>query len=141
MEGVLSLFTFGEPGGYLSRTRLEPLNLAGRDLSGSQTLPLVVLVSEATNSSGELFAGLLQERARAQIIGGTTRANVETLFAHDLPDGSQLWLAEERFVPLSGARWEETGIVPDLLIEQSWDGFVESADDEALRAALEALKP
>lgn len=139
-DAVLELFTFGELGGYLSRDAFFPLNLAGRDVLRSQTIPLVVLIGPGTNSNGELFAGALQERGRATLIGGPTQANVETLYVHDLPDGSRIWLAEERFVPPSGAAWEETGIVPDIPIAQPWDAFVDPDDDAALATAVTHLR-
>jgi C-terminal peptidase prc len=139
-DAVLELFTYGELGLYQSRSASYPLNLAGRDVLGSQSIPLVVLIGTNTNSNGEIFAGTLQEAKRATLIGGVTRANVESLYPHDLPDLSRLWLAEETFIPPSGSDWETTGIIPDIEISQQWDEFIDEASDEALSAAIDWLE-
>ena len=92
-------------------------------------MPLVVLVGTDTVSFGEIFSGVLQDIGRAEIVGQTTLGNVEILHGHNLSDGSLLWLAEERFVPLnSQADWEKTGIVPDVQASADWDTFTFETD-------------
>jgi len=53
-------------------------------VNGSQQIPLVVLIGQATASYGEVFAGVLKDIGRAYLIGETTDGNVETLWGYDL---------------------------------------------------------
>jgi carboxyl-terminal processing protease len=101
-------------------------------------MPIVILVGRETESFGEVFAGVLQENGRAQLVGRTTHGNVETLWQVDLEDGSRAWIASETFRPPSGTDWEERGIVPDVEIPVDWDEFT-ADNDEQLQAALELL--
>jgi carboxyl-terminal processing protease len=97
-----------------------------------------VLVGRETESFGEIFSGILQERGRALIVGRLTDGNVETLWRSDLEDGSRAWIASETFRPPNGADWEESGIVPDVEIPLDWDEFTVEADPQ-LQAALDWL--
>lgn len=140
LEPILSMFTAGEVGQYHSRQATRPLIVEPKDVNGSQTVPLVVLVGAHTVSYGEEMSGVLQATGRAKVIGETTRGNVETLNRFDLDDGSQLWLASETF-EAAGATygpWEETGIIPDLEVPTRWDLFDET-NDPALAAAVQLL--
>ncbi len=96
---MLSLFTSGNVGEYISRSGSRPLSINPQDVQGSQSLPLVVLIGEDTVSYGEVFAGVLQDRGRARLVGEPTAGNVETLHGYSFDDGSRLWIAQERFVP------------------------------------------
>ncbi|MEZ4672092.1 MAG: hypothetical protein R3E39_29655 [Anaerolineae bacterium] len=75
------------------------------------------------------------------IIGVTPLGNVERLRRCDLEDDSRAWLASETFQPLNlvNGIWEETGIVPDVLLPTRWDLFTE-ATDPALAKAVELLQ-
>lgn len=91
-------------------------------------------------SFGEIFAGILQDLGRAQVVGDTTLGNVETLQGIELEDGSVAWIAEERFDPeVSHADWEKTGIVPNVKATAEWDTFTFDTDP-AVAAALKVLK-
>jgi C-terminal processing protease CtpA/Prc len=83
---------------------------------------------------------VLQEDGRAQIVGNTTRGNVEILYGYDFEDGSRAWIATETFRPPSGTNWEQTGIVPDVEVPAMWDEFT-AEDDPQLEAALDLLLP
>lgn len=140
LEPILSLFTAGEVGNFRSRNATRPLIIEPKDVNGSQTVPVVVLVGAHTISYGEVMTGILQANGRAKVIGQTTQGNVETLNRFDLDDGAQLWLATETF-DARGATygpWEDTGIIPDRDLRTRWDLFDESSDP-ALAAAVELL--
>lgn len=139
-QAILSLFTTGTQGHFVSRAGSEPLDLQGEDLGGSQTVPLVVLVDRDTVSYGEILSGVLRLAGRAIIVGGATLGNVERLRSYEFEDGSRAWLASETFQPLDQASgvWEDTGIIPDVLLLTRWDLFTE-ATDPALAKAIELL--
>jgi carboxyl-terminal processing protease len=129
VEPILGYFTDGTLGHFASRKETRPLKVSADPIHNSQTVPLAILVGVDTVSFGEIFSGALQDIGRAKIVGQTTLGNVEILHDHNFSDGSRLWLAEERFVPLhSHADWEKTGIVPDVEAYADWDTFTFETD-------------
>ena len=139
-QEVLSLFTSGLQGYFVTREGRDPLDLLPEDIGGSQTVPLVVLVGVDTVSYGEILSGVLRLRGRAPIVGAPTLGNVEQLRRYDFEDGSRAWIASAAFEPLgqSNGIWENTGITPDVLVPTRWDLFTE-ANDPALATAVELL--
>jgi len=72
-------------------------------------------------------------------VGETSLGNVEVLHRYDFEDGSQLWIASERFdSAFSDANWEETGIIPDVQAYAEWDTFYFDTDP-SIAAALDLL--
>ncbi len=139
-EAIMSLFTDGLQGYYVSRESQDALNLEPEEVGGSQTVPLVVLVGVDTVSYGEIVSGVLRLSGRARIVGEPTLGNVEQLRAYDFEDGSRAWIASATFEPLGQANgiWEETGIIPDVIVPTRWDLFTE-ANDPGLAKAVELL--
>jgi carboxyl-terminal processing protease len=140
-ESILSFFTTGPNGQYVSRAGSIPLDIRGQDINGSQSVPLIVLVDLNTASMGEIFSGILQVSRRATIIGQNTLGNVETTTPFDFSDGSRLRIAMRTFEPVGEANgiWERTGIVPDISAPTRWDLFTE-ANDPALAKAVAVLQ-
>jgi carboxyl-terminal processing protease len=136
VEPILSYFTDGILGHFISRKAERPLTVTADPVNNSQRVPLIILVGEDTVSFGEIFSGALRDTGRAKIIGQTTLGNVEILHGYSFSDGSRLWVAEERFDPLvSHADWEKTGITPDVMANADWDTFTFN-NDPAIAAAL-----
>ncbi|MCS6906993.1 MAG: S41 family peptidase, partial [Anaerolineales bacterium] len=140
-RGVLSFFTSGRLGYFVNRNQERRwFAVRRRNIAGSASLPLVVLIGPNTVSFGEIISGVLKERRRAYLIGMPTEGNIELLWSYDFADGSRAWIARETFVPVHNPNqdWEKTGIQPDLPIESQWDE-VTLATDPAILAALEYL--
>ncbi len=136
---ILSLFTKGKLGDFVSRTTSRPLVLSATPVHNSQTVPLVVLVSKDTASFGEIFAGVLRDARGAKIAGETSLGNVEVLHGYDFDDGSVLWIASETFdSAFSDDDWERDGIVPDIQAYAEWDTFLFETDP-SIAAALKLL--
>ncbi len=139
VEPILSYFSSGTLGQFVSRTDSRSLTIEPQPIHNSQSVPLVILVSEDTVSFGEIFSGVLRDSGRAQIVGQSTLGNVEILNGYELSDGSSLWIAAETFVPSnSRENWELTGIVPDVEAHADWDTFTLETDP-AIPAALKLL--
>jgi C-terminal peptidase prc len=140
LEAILAFFTDGTHGYFVSRDDTRPLAIARDPIGNSQTVPLVVLVDVNTASYGEVMSGVLQGVGRATVMGRTTLGNVETMWAYDFADGSRAWIAREafQFAGQEAGLWEETGIVPDVVLPTRWDLFTE-ATDPALAEALLVL--
>jgi C-terminal peptidase prc len=136
---ILEYFVDGRLGEFVSREDSRPLELEANEIQNSQTVPLVVMVSENTASFGEIFAGVLRDARQAKIVGQTSLGNVEVLSGHTFEDGSQIWIAAETFdSAFSDTNWEETGIVPDVQAFAEWDTFYFETDP-SIAAALELL--
>jgi len=139
VERMLGFFTSGIVGHFVSLHGERPLEVLAEPIYNSQDVPLVVLVAKDTVSFGEIFSGALHDLGRSLTVGQTTLGNVETLHGYNLPDGSTVWIAEERFDPLySDDNWEALGIMPDLEIIADWDTFTFESDP-AIAAALVLL--
>ena len=136
---IMEYFIQGMLGQFVSRADSRTLEIDANEIQNSQTVPLIVMVSEDTVSFGEIFAGVLQDAGRAQIVGETSLGNVEVLHGYNFEDGSQVWLAAERFTSaFSDANWEETGIIPDVQAFAEWDTFYFETDP-SIAAAVNLL--
>jgi len=136
---IMEFFTHGRVGEFISRKDSEPLNIVANPINNSQTVPLVVMVSEDTVSFGEVFAGIMRDSRGAKITGETSLGNVELLHGYSFDDGSMMWIAAEKFdSAFSDIDWEETGIVPDITAYADWDTF-NFETDPSIAAALELL--
>jgi carboxyl-terminal processing protease len=134
---VLAYFEDGKLGYFINRQEKDALQVDGRNIEGSQKLPLVVLVGPGTASFGEIFSGILKDTRRAYLIGQTTDGNVEILYVYKFSDGSRAWIAHDRFRPLNHPEqnWEETGIIPDSIVPSNWDETTIETDP-TIQAAL-----
>jgi carboxyl-terminal processing protease len=139
-QAVMGFFTSGLQGHFVTHESREPLNITAEDVGGSQRVPLMVLIDVDTVSYGEIVSGVLRLAGRAQIVGEATRGNVEQLRQYDFEDGSRAWIASATFEPLNQASgiWEETGIIPDVIVAADWEMFTE-ASDPVLARAVELL--
>ena len=136
---IMEYFIAGRLGEFVSRDDSRTLDIEANEIQNSQTVPLVVMVSEDTVSFGEIFAGVMQDAGRAQIVGETSLGNVEVLHGYNFEDGSQVWLAAETFISaFSDTNWEETGIVPDVQAFAEWDTFYFETDP-SIAAAVNLL--
>ena len=134
---ILEYFIDGRLGQFVSRDSSRDLEIDANEIQNSQTVPLVVMVSQDTVSFGEIFAGVMQDSGRAQIVGETSLGNVEVLHGYDFEDGSQVWIASETFTSaFSDADWEETGIIPDVQAFAEWDTFYFETDP-SIAAAID----
>jgi C-terminal peptidase prc len=136
---ILEYFIGGRLGEFVSRDSSRVLEIDANEIQNSQSVPLVVMVSQDTVSFGEIFAGVLQDAGRAQIVGETSLGNVEVLHGYDFEDGSQVWIAAETFTSaFSETNWEETGIIPDIHAFAEWDTFYFETDP-SITAAIHLL--
>lgn len=136
---IMEFFMHGKLGDFVSRSDSRPLEIDANEIQNSQTVPLIVMVSQDTVSFGEIFAGVMRDSGRAKIVGETSLGNVEVLHGYDFDDGSQIWLAAETFhSAFSDANWEDTGIVPDVQAFAEWDTFYFETDP-SIAAAVNLL--
>ncbi len=119
---------------------------------GLTDAPLVVLVNNGSASSSEIVAGALRDNDRATVVGQTTFGTGTVLSEFELDDGSSILLGVAEWLTPDGDFIRETGIEPDVKVQQEeGDEPVSPADlreigreealgrDAQLRAALEEL--
>jgi C-terminal peptidase prc len=139
VDPIFEHFVSGRLGEFVSRVDSRELAVRANEIHNSQTVPMVVIVSEDTVSYGEIFSGILRDSGRAKVVGETSLGNVEVLHGYDFDDGSQVWIASETFVSaFSDANWEISGIVPDVPAYAEWD-TITFETDPAIAAALDLL--
>ena len=108
---------------------------------------MIVLVNEGSASASEIVAGALQDHGRAAVIGTPTfgKGLVQTVMP--LSKGRAIKLTTSRYYTPSGASIHETGITPDVYVEDtpgfpdlSLSGVVDEQQDVQLFEALERLQ-
>jgi len=97
--------------------------------------PVVVLVNGGSASASEIVAGALQDHKRAVVLGTKTfgKGSVQTILPLD--DNSALRLTTARYFTPKGRSIQATGIVPDIVIEntQLQDGKPDDRKRPSLR--------
>ncbi|MEM6513104.1 MAG: S41 family peptidase [Pseudomonadota bacterium] len=108
---------------------------------------IVVLVNEGSASASEIVAGALQDHGRAQVLGTSTfgKGLVQTVMP--LSKGRAIKLTTSRYYTPSGESIHETGITPDVYVEDvagypdmSLDGYVDRENDLQLIEAIARLQ-
>ncbi|MEX2546482.1 MAG: S41 family peptidase, partial [Chloroflexota bacterium] len=80
----------------------------------STDAPLVALIDEGTASSAEIVSAALRSAGRAELVGDTTFGTGTVLLNFDLPDGSAIRLAIERWLTPDGELIFGRGIDPTI---------------------------
>ncbi|HEY0647427.1 S41 family peptidase [Phenylobacterium sp.] len=110
--------------GRRERFKADP----GDALTGAQ---LIVLIDAGAASGAEVVAGALQERGRAKIVGVSSHdgGTIQTLFPLSGGLHGALKLTTGAIHLPSGRAIQETGVTPDVVVEQA-----ESGDTQLTRA-------
>ncbi len=108
---------------------------------------IVVLVNEGSASASEIVAGALQDHGRAVVIGTATfgKGLVQTVMP--LSQGRAIKLTTSRYFTPSGDSIHDTGITPDVYVEDlhgfpslSLTGDVDTQNDGQLIEAIDRLQ-
>ena len=78
--------------------------------------PIVILVDEESGSASELFAGVMQFRGRAEVMGTNTAGQVLLKSMFPLDDGSMVALVTAPGYYPDGTRFSFNGVTPDRVI-------------------------
>ncbi len=112
--------------------------LAG-GLATDPSLPLVVLVNQASASASEIVAGAIQDTGRGLLVGTKTFGKGSVQQVHELSDGSQLRVTIAHWFTPNGRDIHKNGLEPDVQVELSWEEY-QAGRDTQLEKALEVLK-
>ncbi len=136
LEEMLELFTEGELGSQYSRSEQRALKISGRDLAGSQSIPLILLIGPETRGASEIFAAALQATGRATLIGHPTPGRVLGFDHFMLPDGGEVFFGSSSYISPSGADIGMRGVQPDVPVAAHWDQVSDENDAVIDRALL-----
>ncbi len=103
----------------------------------AETIPLVVLVNEASASASEIVAGAIQDNGRGIIIGATTfgKGSVQTI--QTLSDGSELRVTIARWYTPNDNTIDKEGITPDIEVDSPLD--IGGEEDGQLQRAVDYI--
>ncbi len=135
------LFLDGGNGGYeVTRQGRDADTIpSGETLAAYRNKPIVVLVSNLSESAAERFAAAMQNRKRATVVGTTSAGNTETVYYHDLPYGSRLGLAQATYEQPDGTSIEDKGVIPDTVVDVAWYEHALEDDPQVLTAKQQIL--
>ncbi|MCH5268968.1 MAG: S41 family peptidase [Lachnospiraceae bacterium] len=105
--------------------------------------PLVVLINEKSASASEVFAGTLQDRKKATLVGVKSfgKGIVQTIFSLQKSCGGGIKLTTGEYLLPSGRSIHEVGLTPD--VEETYAGGDEGyggKEDNQLQKAVEVLE-
>ncbi|MDT4830096.1 hypothetical protein FQZ97_635450 [compost metagenome] len=116
------------PQHYLRRGGTDPIKRLSENTKGFlKTVPLVVLVNEGSASASEIVAGALQDHKRAKILGSQTFGKGSVQTVRPLGPDTGLKLTTARYYTPSGKSIQATGIVPDVMVDETLEGNVFAA--------------
>ena len=92
-----------------------------------KTIPLVVLVNEGSASASEIVAGALQDHKRAAIMGRQTFGKGSVQSVRPLGPETGLKITIARYYTPSGKSIQATGIIPDVMLDETENGNLYSA--------------
>lgn len=103
-------------------------------------LPIVVLVDSDTSGVAEVFTGALQDRGRAQVVGGETSGRaVVCSFYQIASTGSVVKLMTSEYYTPNGTKLNGQGITPDEIVDVATGEESSEEDDVALVRAAKVL--
>ncbi|QHI99430.1 PDZ domain-containing protein [Xylophilus rhododendri] len=92
-----------------------------------KTVPLIVLVNEGSASASEIVAGALQDHKRATLMGNQTFGKGSVQTVRPLGPDTGLKITTARYYTPSGKSIQATGIVPDVMLDETAEGNVFAA--------------
>lgn len=132
-EGVL---------GY-SRTSDGKRQILATSDSSEVDLPMAVLVNENTASMAELFAAVVRDYEKGDLVGNTTYGKGVLQTLYPLDDGSAVQLTTAYFDPPASENFDGVGLTPDYEVDLGRDQLATMGSldgDDQLEKAVSVLR-
>ena len=139
LEDMLTLFINDLNIDIYSIAETNSFSIEGQDFSGSQNVPIVVLIGENTIGTAEIFAAAIQEKDRGILIGSNSAGGIEALSAYTLPNGGQILIASASFRVGENESLGIEGVSPEVQVEAEWDDIV-IGEDPVIRKAIQSFE-
>ncbi len=115
--------------------RVDRRQTAQSDGKPRETLPITLLVDDASGSASEIAALAFEENGAATVIGTKTAGAVGSTARFELGDGSELSVTVAVYVSAKGTSLNGIGISPDSTVERTNDDIAVGRDPQ-LDAAI-----
>ena len=139
LEDMLTLFINDLNIDIYSIAETNSFSIEGQDFSGSQNVPIVVLIGENTIGTAEIFAAAIQEKDRGILIGSNSAGGIEALSAYALPNGGQILIASASFRVGENESLGIEGVSPEVQVEAEWDDIV-IGEDPVIQQAIQSFE-
>ena len=100
---------------------------------------VAILVDHLSGSAAELFAGVMQEKHRAVIVGHRSAGAVLSARFRTLPDGGVLEYSDRDLLTAQNRRLQGNGVVPDRTTPAPTLADLRAGRDPDVEAALQAI--
>ncbi len=115
--------------------RVDARKTAQSDGKPRETLPVTVLVDDASGSASEIVALAFEENGAGTVIGTKTAGAVGSTQRFELGDGSLISVTVAVYISAKGATLNGIGISPDITVERTNDDIIAGRDPQ-LDAAI-----
>ncbi|MFM8425783.1 MAG: S41 family peptidase [Chloroflexota bacterium] len=139
LEDMLTLFINDLNIDIYSIAETNSFSIEGQDFSGSQNVPIVVLIGENTIGTAEIFAAAIQEKDRGILIGSNSAGGIEALSAYTVPNGGQILIASASFRVGENESLGIEGVSPEVQVEGEWDDIV-IGEDPVIQQAIQSFE-
>lgn len=123
-------------GKQISRDGTLYLTIYPRPASQLYTGKVVILIDELSASTSEVVAGGLQELGRVTVIGQRSAGKALPSMIKTLANGDRFQFVVADLLKPSGERFEESGVVPDIVVDRKIEDYRGKIDPE-IQSALE----
>ncbi|RSK40096.1 S41 family peptidase [Hymenobacter perfusus] len=138
-ERVLTSYkALRQPGGYDRFTEPQPVYVtpaAGPRFTG----PVILLTSDQTASAAEDLTIALTQLPQVTQVGTTTKGMLSDMYSVHLPNGLDVTLSHQRYTTPTGQLLEDTGVPPDVAVENTLPALQQQRDP-VLEKALELAR-
>lgn len=132
---MLSLFANGPVGARHTRSSQQRIEVSGKQIGGSQDLPLAILIGDQTQGPAVSFAAALQDLGRAKLVGAkTSPAVAEPVILNLRGTGLQLAIPAVEYRGVKGRVLHRTGLTPDEDTGLAWEEIPADRDPQLERA-------
>ena len=102
--------------------------------SDSISVPIAIIVNENTSGAGELIACDIKDFGKGSIVGTKTKGNGTYQSVFELSDGGALILTVAQIKPYTSESFNNSGVTPQYVCEQSFETDDLNKDTQFLQA-------